>query len=175
MDLVQSGRTAFLRTFCWTNGHADLAPVFGDAETLAALGPALATPFRDSGVTKVVALEARGFVLGALCAQHLGVGVVLARKAGSVHPGDKVEVVSDTDWRGQHVKIRLVRILRASDRVLLVDDWIETGSQARAARKAIETCGAHFVGASVIVDDTNDQVRAELQLAALVRSFELSR
>lgn len=173
MDAVDRGRAAFLRTFRWTDGHADLAGVLRDAEAIACLGAALASPFRHAGITAVVALEARGFVLGALCAQELGVGLVLARKPGSVHPGELIEVVSAPDWRGREVTVRLAPILAPDDRVLLVDDWVETGSQAAAVGQAIARTGAALVGTGVIVDDTTDAVRGELRLVALVRSEEL--
>jgi adenine phosphoribosyltransferase len=171
----QSARAALVRKFQWSGGHADFAPVFGDGEVLALLGPALADPWIDDGVTAVVALEARGFVLGALCAERLGVGLVLARKPGSVHPGPKVEVVSAPDWRGREVTIRLARVLTRSDRTLLVDDWIETGSQARAVKEAVQLCGAVFVGTSVIVDDTTDDVRSSLNTVALITARELRK
>jgi len=172
---ARDAHAALLRTFRWTNGHADFAAVFLDAQTLSRLGPALAAPFREADITVVVALEARGFVLGALCAQELGVGLVLARKPGNVHPGPKVEVMSAPDWRGRQVTIRLARVLSSADRVLLVDDWIETGSQAKAARQAVEACGARLVGTSVLVDDTTPEVRSDLKVVALVRSAELPR
>lgn len=173
MDPVDSARQAFLRTFRWTHGHADFSAVFCDPQALAALGPALAAPFARAGVTAVVALEARGFVLGALCAEHLGVGLVLARKPGSIHPGEKVEVVSAPDWRGREVSIRVARVLSSEDRVVLVDDWIETGSQGRAVKAAIEQCGAELIGTSVVVDDTTAAVRADLNVIALVTSADL--
>lgn len=137
------------------------------------MGPALAAPFRASGITAVVALEATGFVVGALCARDLGVGLLLARKPGSVHPGRKVEVVSAPDWRGRRTTIRVARLLSPGDRVLLVDDWIETGSQGRAVKQAVEMCGAQMVGTSVLVDDTSAEVRADLQVVGLVSSTEL--
>jgi len=173
VDVTELARAAFLQAFRWAHGHADLAPVFADAGTLALLGPALAAPFADVGITMVVAPEARGFVVGALCAEHLGVGLVLARKPGSIHPGEKIEVLSAPDWRGRAVTIRLARILTASDRVLLVDDWIETASQARAVREAVELTGAQFAGTSVIVDDTSPAARTELNVVSLVRSTDL--
>jgi len=173
MSIVEPARVAFLRTFRWTGGHADLAAVFADAGTLALLGPALAAPFGTSGVTIVVAPEARGFVLGALCAEHLGVGLLLARKPGSVHPGEKLEVVSAPDWRGRAVTFRLARVLTSSDKALLVDDWIQTGSQARAIKEAVKASGARFAGTSVIVDDTTADARADLNLVSLVRSADL--
>ncbi|WP_433920732.1 hypothetical protein OIE50_50380 [Streptomyces canus] len=49
-----------------------------------------------------------------------------------------------------------LRLQRAAvgrgDRVLLVDDWIETGSQASAVRSMIQQCRGHLVGCTVIVD-----------------------
>jgi adenine phosphoribosyltransferase len=137
------------------------------------LGPALAAPFDRVGITVVVALEARGFVVGALCAEQIAVGLVLARKADSVHPRPKVEVISAPDWQGRQITIQFARVLSPADRALLVDDWIYTGSQARAVKEAIEACGAELVGTSVVVDDTTADVRADLKVIALVGSAEL--
>jgi adenine phosphoribosyltransferase len=173
MDVVELARSAFVRRFRWTNGHADFAGVLRDAEVLARLGPALTAPFAAAGITAVVALEARGFVLGALCARELSVGLVLARKAGAVHPGEKVEVLSAPDWRGRRLTFQLARVLVPTDRVLLVDDWIETGSQARAAKQAVEACGATVTGVSVVVDDTTADVRGELKVVGLLLSTDL--
>ena len=172
MSAVEA-RAAFLRTFRWSGGHADLAAVFADAGTLSLLGPALGEPFSAAGVTIVVAPEARGFVLGALCAEHLGVGLLLARKPGSVHPGEKTEVVSGPDWRGRAVTFRLARVLTSADVALLVDDWIQTGSQARAIKEAVEASGARFAGTSVIVDETTADARVHLNHVSLVRSADL--
>ena len=166
-------RARLAEGFAWTDGHADFSAVLADADTLGLLGPGLAEPFQGAGVTAVVGIEARGFVLGGLTAQSLGAGLVLARKAGAVHPGPKVHVTSAPDWRGRRVELELARVLSASDRVLLVDDWIETGSQARAVKEAVESCQARLVGVSVLVDDTTPAVRHELSLAAIVRSEDL--
>jgi adenine phosphoribosyltransferase len=54
-----------------------------------------------------------------------------------------------------------MEMLRASlepqDRVLVVDDWAETGSQATATRSLIERCGASYVGLSLLVDQLTDE------------------
>ena len=52
--------------------------------------------------------------------------------------------------------------------MLLVDDWIETGSQARSVSRLARRLGAVFVGVAVLVDDTSDAVRAELDVHALL-------
>lgn len=163
----------FLEAFQWTDGHADFSRVFRSSELVSLLGPAMVSPFRGSEITAVVGTEARGFVLGALCASALGVGLVLARKPGSVHPGDNATTTSDPDWRGRRITFEISRILGPGDRVLLVDDWIETGSQADAVRRAIDLCGAILVGTSVIVDQTTPAKRGLLRVTALVRACDL--
>lgn len=143
---------ALLATFAWVGGHADVWRWFDDAETLRALAAALVEPFRDEA-TKVAGIESRGFVLGAACALGLGVGFVPIRKAGGVFPGPKAVAETAADYRGGRRTLRLQRAaLTADDRVLLVDDWLETGSQAAGARTLVEDCGAGFLGVAAIVD-----------------------
>jgi adenine phosphoribosyltransferase len=172
-DEVKLARAAVLRTFRWVNGHASFVPVFLDAEALRMLGPGLVKPFRDAGTTAVVAPEARGFILGSLCAVTLGVGLLAARKPGFPRPEDQVNVVSDRDWRGRRVEFSVARVLTETDRVLLVDDWIETGSQATAIGDAIRQMGAMLVGTAVIVDQAPSAVRAALNVVGLLRHDEL--
>jgi adenine phosphoribosyltransferase len=163
-----------LRTFRWTKGHADFAGAFRDPDVLAAVGPALAEPFAATGATAVVGLEARGFVLGALAARELGLGLVLARKPGAIHPDAHSLLAATPDWRGRHVEVQISRrAIHEGDRLLLVDDWVETGSQARTVATLAADNGATLIGVSVLVDDTSDEVRAQLNVIGLVRSSEL--
>jgi adenine phosphoribosyltransferase len=143
---------ALLSQFSWVGGHADVWRWFDDAETVRSLAAALVGPFRGSA-TKVAGIESRGFILGAACALELDVGFVPIRKAGGILPGPKAVVETSADYRGGHQTLRLQRAALASgDRVLLVDDWIETGSQAAGARALVEECGATFLGVAAIVD-----------------------
>ncbi len=168
-------RAAFLARFRWVGGHADVLGMLGDAGLLAGAGAALAEPFAGTGFTKVAALEARGFVLGTAVALHAGVGLVPIRKAGSLHPGSKATLRAGRDWRGHEHELVIQRAaLGAGDRVLLVDDWAEQGSQALAARFLIEECGATYVGLSLLVDQLPDEVRPRLSpVAAVVSHAEL--
>lgn len=169
----ERARRGVLRTFAWVDGHALLTPVLRDADTLASLGPGLAEPFRGTGVTAVVAPEARGFVVGALCAASLGVGFVAARKPGGPRPGDQVRATSAPDWRGRSVTYSVPRVFGPNDRILLVDDWIETGSQASAIADAVAQMGATLVGTSVIVDQAPAGIRSALNVVGLLRSDQL--
>ena len=167
-------RQLVLGAFRWVDGHADLSRVFGSANVLRVAGAALAAPFGDAAATVVVSPEARGFVLGALVARELGTGLVLVRKRGSHHPGASIQVRAAPDWRGRELLLRLhPDALRPTDRVLVVDDWIETGSQATAIQRLITRCGAQVVGVAALVDDTTQPTRRRLNLHGLLRSTDL--
>ena len=129
----------------------------------------MADPFREAGVQKVAGIEARGFVLAACVALELDAGFVAIRKPGSMHPGPKAELTAPKDWRGKETVLRLQRhVVDAGERVLVVDDWAETGSKALTARRLIEECGAEYAGLSLLVDQLPDDVRAELEPVAAV-------
>ena len=164
-----------LSRFRWIGGHADVLWLLSDAGFLDRSVAALAEPFESEGVTKVAGVEARGFVFGAAVATRLGAGFVPVRKPGSIHPGPKAVHVSEPDWRGRSLAYELQRAALADDdRVLLVDDWAETGSQALAARALIEECGATWAGVSLLVDQLPEEVRSRLEpVRAVVRSEQL--
>lgn len=143
---------ALASQIAWVGGHADVWRLFDRAESLRAIAAALVEPFRGDA-TKIAGIESRGFVLGAACALELGTGFVPIRKDGGVFPGPKAVVETGGDYRGTRHLLRLQRAaLSPADRVLLVDDWIETGRQAVAARALVEDCDATFVGVAAIVD-----------------------
>jgi adenine phosphoribosyltransferase len=160
--------------FPLVDDHPDVAGLLRDRVRLATLGADLAAPFRDAGVTKVVAPEARGPILGALVAVELGAGLVLARKDGQNHPGADVTLVTAPTWRGEAQRF-LVRSfdLDPTDRVLGVDDWITTGGSAVALRDWVGDVGATWVGMAALVDKTTDEVRLALGAHTLYRFADL--
>src|SRR5690348_7286719 len=166
-------RATFLERFRWIGGHADMLGLLADGAFLAQTAEALASPFEATGITKVAGVEARGFILGTAVALELGVGFVPIRKQGAIHPGPKTTVRAAPDWRGNEPELVLQRAaLTTADRVLLVDDWIETGSQALAARQLIEDCGAQWAGMTVLVDQAQVATRARLAPVAAVVGFD---
>jgi adenine phosphoribosyltransferase len=163
----------FLERFRWIGGHADVLGLLTDGVFLAQAAEALAAPFRAARVTKVAGVEARGFILGTAVALDLGVGFVAIRKQGAIHPGPKASIRAAPDWRGNQAELALQRAaVTTTDRVLLVDDWIETGSQALAARQLIEDCGAQWAGLTVLVDQATAAKRRRLEPIAAVIAFE---
>jgi adenine phosphoribosyltransferase len=154
-------------------GHSDTLGLFANAGFLRRAAAAVAEPFRAADVQKVVGIEARGFVLASCVALELDAGFVAIRKPGSIHPGPKVELEAPPDWRGLTTTLRLQRhVISAGERVLVVDDWAETGSKALTARRLVEACGGVYAGLSLLVDQLPDAVRDELQPVAAVAFAE---
>jgi adenine phosphoribosyltransferase len=159
----------------FVDGHADVLGAVADAAMLSRSAQALAAPFKEAGVAKVAGLEARGFIFGTATALELGAGFVPVRKPGGIHPGPKARIVTAPSWRGESVTLEVQRAaIRAGERVLLVDDWAETGAQAVAAKQLIDECGGRYVGLSLLVDQLRDEVRAALApVAAVAKAAEL--
>jgi adenine/guanine phosphoribosyltransferase-like PRPP-binding protein len=104
-----------------------------------------------------------------------GAGFVAIRKAGALFPGPKDSQTTAPDYRGlvHHLEIQQ-RALQTHDRVLLVDDWAEVGSQAIAAKHLIEQRRATFLGLAVMVDQLSDATRNLLgDVRSIVRAAEL--
>lgn len=171
-----TARSLVLEHFRWIDGHADVWAVFRDAAALAAVVRGLVEPFRAEGVTAVCGIESRGFLLGAAAAVELRVGFVPVRKSAGLFPGGKVTRQTGPDYRGLRHTLRLQRAaLRPGDRIVLVDDWIETGSQTATVKGMIEDCGAAWIGCAVIVDQLGDEVLRQAlgNVHGLVRAHEL--
>lgn len=168
-------KDAVLERFEFVNGHSDLWRLFYDGDLFSRIIAELARPFENHEITKVAGIEARGFILGAAVAARMGVGFVAIRKPGSLYPGPKVEKTTPADYRGKQNTLRLQRAaIQPGDKVLLVDDWFETGNQALTAKAMIEEIGGTLIGASIIVDELPDEVRAKLGVVhAIVKASEL--
>ncbi len=145
-----------------TRTRCDVTPIFDNAETFEHLIQDLAKPFRSKQVDKVAGLEALGFVLGAGVALKLNTGFVPIRKAGELSRiGKAVHQVSFTDYSGRKKTLEVSRdAILPNERVLLVDDWMETGAQIQAAMRLVQTCGGKTVGVSVLAAEHNKKTDA---------------
>ena len=171
---LREARRRIRSAFPLVHGHPDVAGVLRQPDLLRLLGPAMAAPFVAAGVTVVCAPEARGPILGALVAAELGAGLMLVRKVDRNHPGADRRVESGVTWRGSTEAFQARSWdLSPGDLVLVVDDWITTGSSIRAVRTLVEGAGGLYVGASVLVDKTDGDTRRDLQVHALVGYDEI--
>lgn len=164
-----------LDLFRWEQGHADIWRVLADPQALRSVVAGLSAPWARAGVTHVVGIESRGFLLGGATAVALGAGFVAVRKSGTgLLPGPTVRTEADPDYRALRHRLRMQAVLGPQDVALMVDDWAEQGSQAAAARALVEQCGARWLGLSLVVDQLADDKRAALgSVTALVRADEL--
>jgi adenine phosphoribosyltransferase len=127
----------------------DITPLLADAAAFAEATEAMAAPFTDAGVTHVVAIESRGFILGAPIAQALNAGFVPVRKPGKLPAKTKREEY-ELEYGKDALEIHADACPDGA-RVLIVDDVLATGGTAAATCKLVESLGAAVVGFSFLI------------------------
>jgi adenine phosphoribosyltransferase len=139
-----------------TSGNRyDVTPIFANAENFSELVADLVRPFRDQRIEAVACIDALGFILGSAMALTLKAAVIPFRKAGKL-PTDTVGRAF-IDYTGQVKGLELRKgLLTEGERILLVDDWVETGTQVRAAVDLLEAEGAMIVGIAAIKMERNE-------------------
>lgn len=128
----------------------DITPILGNAALLKLAQEILLEPFRDAGITHVAGIEARGFLLGGLLAQALGVGFVPVRKRGKL-PWKTFQAEYALEYGTDVVEIHQDAV-PAGARVLIHDDVIATGGTAGAAAALFGQADAHVVGFSFLIE-----------------------
>ncbi len=128
----------------------DITTLIGDSSGFQAAIDEMVARYNGRTVDKVVAIEARGFIVGAPIAHRLRVGFVPIRKKGKL-PGDTIEHHYDLEYGTDTVEIHNDAIA-AGEKVLLVDDLIATGGTAEAAIRLIEKSGGEIVECCFLVD-----------------------
>jgi len=130
----------------------DVTPLLLVPAALEGAVEALAEPFRNQQVDRVLGIEARGFMLGAPVALSLGVGFGLIRKAGKL-PYQTYRVSYDLEYGTDTVEMH-VDTVEKGQRVLVVDDLIATGGTAAAAVKLAREAGGEVIGCSFLIELT---------------------
>ena len=136
----------------------DVTPLFADREAFAELADDLAEPFAGAGVDAVAAIDALGFILGTAIAERLGVGVVAIRKGGKLPVETIREAFIDYSGNEKTLEIR-PDLITPGMKVLVADEWVETGAQVTAAVKLVERLGATVAGIVTICMDRTPGTR----------------
>ena len=118
----------------------DVTTLFKNAECLNEMLDSLYELYKDKGITKVVGIESRGFILGGALAAKLNAGFVMARKPGKL-PAETIEVIYAKEYGTDCIQIHKDAISE-NDIVLLHDDLLATGGTMAAAYRLVEKCGA---------------------------------
>lgn len=127
----------------------DISPVLADPAAFRVLVDAMAAAV-PAGADAVVAIEARGFILGSAIAYAGGLGLVCVRKPGKL-PAVQHRVSYALEYGTATLELPADTI-RAGQRVVVVDDVLATGGTVEATRELVEHAGGVVAGVSVILE-----------------------
>jgi adenine phosphoribosyltransferase len=121
----------------------DLTTVFQDKKAMAILTEILSESIQDDMqkgvVTKLVAIEARGFVLAGAISGNIGGGIVMVRKPGKL-PSKKRKVNYSLEYGEDALEIHEDAI-QPGEQVIVIDDLLATGGTAKAGCELVESLG----------------------------------
>lgn len=128
----------------------DVTPVLLDAKLFAEAINLMVDPYRDARITRVVAIESRGFLFGAPIALELGAGLVPIRKPGKL-PAATQRVEYALEYGSDALEMHHDAV-QPGDRVLVVDDVLATGGTANAAAQLVGGTGAAVAGFTFLIE-----------------------
>ncbi|MBQ0103241.1 MAG: adenine phosphoribosyltransferase [Prevotellaceae bacterium] len=109
----------------------DVTTLFKDPDCLRIMEEEMYELYKDKGITKVVGIESRGFIMGAILAQRLGAGLVMCRKPGKL-PAETISQTFTKEYGTDTIEIHKDSI-EENDVVLIHDDLLATGGTIKAA------------------------------------------
>ena len=128
----------------------DVTTLFKNPEALHTIVEMTYELYKDKGITKVVGIESRGFVLGSALAVKLGAGFVLARKPGKL-PAETVSESYHKEYGKDTVEIHLDAIT-PDDVVLVHDDLLATGGTVGAVNRLVRRFNPKAVYDNFIIE-----------------------
>ncbi len=138
----------------------DITPLLKDARGFSSAVDLLADEFIGDDIDYVVAIEARGYVIGAPLAYKLGAGLIPVRKPGKL-PSTTLRADYALEYGTNSLEIHS-DALSKGHRVIIVDDLLATGGTALATKTLIERLGAEVVGAGFLIELADLAGRAKL-------------
>ena len=128
----------------------DVTTLFKNAECLQGMIDELYELYKDKGITKVVGIESRGFILGGALAARLGAGFIMARKPGKL----PAEVIGESYAKGYGTAtIQLHKDATSKDDVVLLhDDFLATGGTMAAAYRLVKRCGVEKAYVNFVIE-----------------------
>lgn len=128
----------------------DITTLIGDAAAYREVVDQITAHFADQGITRVVSLESRGFIVGGALAYRLGAGFVPIRKAGKL-PASTIAMSYDLEYGTDTIEIH-ADALSPQDVVLIHDDLLATGGTALAALNLVRKMKVSRIYLSFICD-----------------------
>lgn len=128
----------------------DIMPLLQNPKTFKQLIDVFSARYQNMHLDAVVAIDARGFLLGAPIAYNLGLGLVLVRKKGKL-PYQTHATKYELEYGEAEVEVH-VDALKAGDKVIIVDDLIATGGTMLASCELMHNLQAELVEVAAIID-----------------------
>lgn len=128
----------------------DITPLLQDPKAFREAIDTLAAHYEGEQIDVVVAIESRGFILGAPLAYRLGTGFVPIRKPGKL-PSEVVSIEYSLEYGTNTLEMHRDAI-KPGQRVLIVDDLLATGGSAKAAIHLVEQLGGQVVGVAFLIE-----------------------
>jgi adenine phosphoribosyltransferase len=128
----------------------DITPLLADGPAFGQVIHALSGHVADHGVDRVLGIEARGFIVAAPVAHHLGAGFVPVRKAGKL-PWAVAREEYTLEYGTDRLEIHRDAI-PPGERVVIVDDVLATGGTAAAAIRLVEGLGGVVAGLAFVME-----------------------
>lgn len=128
----------------------DVTPLFLTPERLSSVADNITSMYAEKGITKVVGIESRGFIMGPIVALQLQAGFVPIRKPGKL-PADVIEERYEKEYGTDAIQIH-TDALNPDDVVLLHDDLLATGGTMLAAYKLVKKMGVKKVYVNFIIE-----------------------
>lgn len=147
----------------------DLTTMLKDGEAFRSVCEELKKEYAGLGVTKVVGIEARGFICGAVLAHELGAGFVPVRKPGKL-PADTVQKTYEKEYGSDVIEIHRDAI-NENDVVVLHDDLLATGGTMAAAYELVKSMNPKRIYVNFIVELSDLDGRKAFPEGADVRSM----
>ena len=138
----------------------DLTPLMGDGVAMQTTVEMLVEKIAPHRADTIVAIESRGFILGAAVAYRLGLGLALVRKPGKL-PHERYAARYELEYGTDTLEIHRDAFGDGS-RVLIVDDLLATGGTASAAIELVRRLDGNVVGCAFIIELTFLKGRARL-------------
>ena len=132
----------------------DVTTLYKSAECMKEMLDELERLYKDKGITKIVGVESRGFVMASALAGRLGCGVVLARKPGKL-PAAVIKESFSKEYGVDTVEMHLDSI-NENDVVLIHDDLLATGGTAKATYKLVQYFHPKKVYMNFIIEITDE-------------------
>ncbi|MEQ1665238.1 MAG: adenine phosphoribosyltransferase [Bdellovibrionales bacterium] len=127
----------------------DITPILEDGKAFQSLAKIMAEHVHPS-TNKLVAIESRGFILGAAVAQHLSCGLVLVRKPGKL-PRPTIRENYLLEYGSDSLEIHADSLTK-DDQITIIDDVLATGGTASAVEKLCHKLGANVLGSLFLLE-----------------------